>query len=189
MVRLRAGPPRLTGLWIRKSRVGVPRKDLPRWDDLQILAAQMATKPLLDDHPVGTELVIGPEADNPLRLDIPLFFSEMRFGALSEEAKVALARGAELAGTGICSGEGGMLPEEHQANSRYFYELASAQFGCREELLPLVPAGGRSPPCTARPTSGLRSASSSSSSTSSSAKERRTRRTRTRASRTASGIP
>ena len=52
----------------------------------------------------------------------------MSFGALSEEAKLALSKGAELAGTGICSGEGGMLPEEQQANSRYFYELASEQF-------------------------------------------------------------
>ena len=122
------------------TSMGVPRKDLPHWDDLQIMAAQMATKPLLDDVPVGTELIIGPEADKPLRLDIPLFVSDMSFGALSEEAKVALATGAELAGTGICSGEGGMLPEEQQANSRYFYELASAQFGYNEELLPLVQA-------------------------------------------------
>ncbi len=42
---------------------------------------------------------------------------------------MALATGAELAGTGICSGEGGMLPEEQAANSRYFYELASGRFG------------------------------------------------------------
>ncbi|GAB4407386.1 MAG: hypothetical protein Fur0044_00240 [Anaerolineae bacterium] len=42
---------------------------------------------------------------------------------------MALALGAEMAGTGICSGEGGMLPEEQAANSRYFYELASAKFG------------------------------------------------------------
>ena len=53
----------------------------------------------------------------------------MSFGALSQEAKVALARGAELAGTGICSGEGGMLPDEQEGNSRYLYELASARFG------------------------------------------------------------
>ena len=46
----------------------------------------------------------------------------MSFGALSPEAKVALAGGAQLAGTGICSGEGGRLPEEQAANSRYFYE-------------------------------------------------------------------
>ncbi len=122
------------------TSMGVPRKDLPHWDDLQIMAAQMATKPLLDDHPVGTELVIGPRAEKPLRLDIPLFVSDMSFGALSEEAKVAMAAGAELAGTGICSGEGGMLPEEQQANSRYLYELASARFGYTEELLSRVQA-------------------------------------------------
>ena len=104
------------------TSMGVPRKDLPHWDDIQIMVAQMATKPLLDDVTVGTELVIGPEAERPLHLDIPLFVSDMSFGALSEEAKVALATGAELAGTGICSGEGGMLPEEQRANSRYFYE-------------------------------------------------------------------
>jgi glutamate synthase domain-containing protein 2 len=66
--------------------------------------------------------------------------SDMSFGALSYEAKVALARGAELAGTGICSGEGGMLPEEQAANSRYFYELASGRFGFEWDLLKRVQA-------------------------------------------------
>ena len=109
--------------------MGVPRKDLPSWDDIQFITAQLATKPLLDDEPVDTQTVIGPNAKKPLVLDIPLFVSDMSYGALSEEAKTALAQGAEIAGTGICSGEGGMLPEEQAANSRYFYELASAQFG------------------------------------------------------------
>ena len=111
------------------SAMGVALTELPRWDDIQILTGQFARKPLLDDAPVGTELVIGPDAEKPLRLEIPLFVSDMSFGALSEEAKLALAKGAEAAGTGICSGEGGMLPEEQAANSRYFYELASAKFG------------------------------------------------------------
>lgn len=109
--------------------MGVPRKDLPHWDDIQILAAQMSRKPLLDEADVATEVVIGPRAEKPLTLSIPLFVSDMSYGALSEEAKTALSKGAEMAGTGICSGEGGMLPEEQAANSRYFYELASAQFG------------------------------------------------------------
>ena len=109
--------------------MGVPRAELPHWDDIQILTAQMANKPLLDDVPVATSVTIGPRAQKPLSLDIPLFVSDMSFGALSEEAKIALAKGAELAGTGICSGEGGMLAEEKAENSRYFYELASAQFG------------------------------------------------------------
>jgi glutamate synthase domain-containing protein 2/CDGSH-type Zn-finger protein len=122
------------------AAMGIPRAELPRWDDLQLLTAQLATKPLLEDMEVGTELVIGPKAKKPLRLASPLFVSDMSFGALSEEAKVAMARGAELAGTGICSGEGGMLPEEQAENSRYLYELASAKFGFSEELLPRVQA-------------------------------------------------
>jgi glutamate synthase domain-containing protein 2/nitrite reductase/ring-hydroxylating ferredoxin subunit len=113
----------------RVSAMGVPRTELPSWDDLQLLTAQVAAKPLLDDEPVGTELVIGPNAAKPLTLDIPLLVSDMSFGALSREAKLALAIGANDAGTGICSGEGGMLPAEQQANQRYFYELASARFG------------------------------------------------------------
>ncbi len=111
------------------SAMGVPGPSLPRWDDLQIVTAQLARLPQLDEVEVGTDLTIGPRARKPLKLKIPLFVSDMSFGALSEEAKIALARGAELAGTGICSGEGGMLPEEQEANSRYFYELASARFG------------------------------------------------------------
>ena len=113
----------------RVSAMGVPRDQLPRWEDIQILTAQLHRVPLLDEHPVGTEVVIGPNAARPLRLETPLFVSDLSFGALSEEAKVALAMGAELAGTGICSGEGGMLPDEQASNSRYLYELASARFG------------------------------------------------------------
>ncbi|MEM9432966.1 MAG: glutamate synthase-related protein [Pseudomonadota bacterium] len=120
--------------------MGVPRGELPDWDDIQILTAQLARPPLLEDAEVGTGVVIGPNAQKPLKLDIPLFVSDMSFGALSEPAKVALAVGAELAGTGICSGEGGMLPEEQEANSRYFYELASARFGFSWDKLDQVQA-------------------------------------------------
>ena len=104
------------------------------------MTAQLARLPLLDDVDVGTEVCIGPNADKPLWLDIPIFVSDMSFGALSLEAKTALARGAELAGTGICSGEGGMLPEEQAENSRYFYELASARFGWSLDVLEKVQA-------------------------------------------------
>ncbi|MFV1996596.1 MAG: glutamate synthase-related protein [Acidiferrobacterales bacterium] len=111
------------------AAMGVPRDSLPKWDDLQFVVAQLHKLPLLDDESVGTDMVIGSRAKKPLHFNIPIFVSDMSFGALSEEAKVALSKGAELAGTGICSGEGGMLPEEQAENSRYFYELASARFG------------------------------------------------------------
>jgi methylamine---glutamate N-methyltransferase subunit C len=122
------------------AAMGVPRQELPSWDHIQFVTAQLARLPLLDDHPVGTEVCIGPNADRPLFLDIPIFVSDMSFGALSQEAKTALARGAQLAGTGICSGEGGMLPEEQAENSRYFYELASARFGWSFDHLQKVQA-------------------------------------------------
>ena len=122
------------------SAMGVARQLLPSWDDLQFVTAQLARVPQLDGTTVGTELVIGPNARKPLRLAIPLFVSDMSFGALSEEAKVALSRGAEMAGTGICSGEGGMLPEEQAENSHYFYELASAKFGFSMDKLDQVQA-------------------------------------------------
>ena len=122
------------------AAMGVGRNELPKWDDIQILPAQLARLPHLEDVEVGTNVIIGSAARKPLELKIPLFVSDMSFGALSEEAKVSLARGAELAGTGICSGEGGMLPEEQAENSRYFYELASAKFGFKMELLKKVQA-------------------------------------------------
>jgi nitrite reductase/ring-hydroxylating ferredoxin subunit len=120
--------------------MGVPRAQLPDWDDIQILTAQLAKPPLLDEDAVGTDIIIGPNAAKPLKLNIPLFVSDMSFGALSEPAKLALATGAEMAGTGICSGEGGMLPEEQAANSRYFYELASGRFGFDWQKLSKVQA-------------------------------------------------
>ncbi len=109
--------------------MGVDRNTLPKWEDIQFLPAQLATRPLLDEEAVSTKVVIGKKAKKPLTIDIPLFVSDMSFGALSREAKIALSMGAELAGTGICSGEGGMLPEEQANNSSYFYELASGKFG------------------------------------------------------------
>ena len=129
-----------TGHHGEMGAMGVPLTELPLWSDIQFLTAQFATRPLLEDAAVGTELVIGPRARKPLAMTIPLFVSDMSFGALSQEAKVALAQGAELAGTGICSGEGGMLPEEQAANSRYLYELASAQFGWDLSLVERVQA-------------------------------------------------
>ncbi len=114
--------------------MGVARDRLPSWDDIQFLTAQLARLPQLDEIAVGTDITIGPRAKRPLHLSLPLFVSDMSFGALSREAKIALARGAELSGTGIASGEGGMLGDEQEANSRYFHELASGRGGSCQPL-------------------------------------------------------
>ena len=117
------------------ASMGVERQKLPSWDQIQFLPAQLSKKPLLDHTEVNSKTIIGSKAKKPLELDIPLFVSDMSFGALSREAKIALSKGAEMSGTGICSGEGGVLGAEQQENSRYFYELASAKFGFDWELV------------------------------------------------------
>ncbi len=122
------------------TSMGVGRNELPSWDDIQILPAQLAKLPHFEYVDVGTGVVIGKAAKKPLELKIPILVSDMSFGALSEESKISLAKGAELAGTAICSGEGGMLPEEQAENNRYMYELASAKFGFKMELLKKVQA-------------------------------------------------
>lgn len=122
------------------AAMGVPGSELPQWSDIQFVTAQLAATPLLDHEPVGTDLVIGPGAAQPLRLDIPVFVSDMSFGSLSQEAKIALARGAEKAGTAIASGEGGVLEEEHAESTRYLYEIASGRFGFSWDLVDTVQA-------------------------------------------------
>ncbi len=120
--------------------MGVDRNTLPKWENIQYLPAQLHRKPLLDDAPVSSKTVIGPNAQKPLVLDMPVFISDMSFGALSKEAKLALAKGAAMSGTGIASGEGGMMPEEQESNPHYFFEYASAGFGFKWELLDKVQA-------------------------------------------------
>ena len=112
--------------------------------DDQILALNWANL-LHNDHfrAYTGEDVIGVELGGACKNVIAIaagIADGMGFGALSEEAQISLAKGAELAGTGFCSGECGMLPEEQEANTRYFYELASAGFGYKEELLSKVQA-------------------------------------------------
>jgi glutamate synthase domain-containing protein 2/nitrite reductase/ring-hydroxylating ferredoxin subunit len=104
-------------------------------DDVVFKPAQLARLPLLDDEPVDTSVVLGTRSARPLRLAIPLFVSHMSFGALSVEAKVALARGSRLAGTAIGSGEGGMHPRERAEAGAYIFEMASGYFGWTEEAI------------------------------------------------------
>jgi len=115
------------------TSMGVPKNTLPRWDDIQILTAQLGKKPLLDNSKVDTGFVLGPRAKNPLKFDIPLFVSDMSYGALSKNAKEALARGADLVGSGICSGEGGILSNEIENCERYLFEMGTARNGIKPD--------------------------------------------------------
>ncbi len=113
--------------------MGSERRNYPSFEQLYFLPGQLAVLPLLDHVQVDTATVIGPRSKNPLKLKAPIYVSHMSFGALSKEAKMALAKGTSLFGTIMCSGEGGMLPESRELADQYVFEMASGYFGWTEE--------------------------------------------------------
>ena len=108
---------------------------MPGWDEILLLGAQLNPPPLDEHAPVNTMTVIGKHAKKPMILSGPVYISHMSFGVLSREAKVALARGSALAKTAMCSGEGGILPEEQEASYRYIFEYVPNQYSVTDENL------------------------------------------------------
>ena len=111
------------------------RLPMPSWDDILILGAQLDPMPLPEDAQVNTRTVIGKHAKKPLILENPVYISHMSFGALSKEAKVALAKGSALGKSAMCSGEGGILPEEMEAADKYIFEYVGNLYSVTPENL------------------------------------------------------
>jgi len=101
-------------------------ESFPDFKALMFKGAQLNRMPVNEDTAVNLQTVIGKKAKKPLKLSIPFYVSHMSFGAISEEAKIALAEGSALMDTAMCSGEGGMLPESRTAAKHYIYELGTA---------------------------------------------------------------
>src|SRR5215472_6610288 len=116
-------------------------KKIPSWDDLTFLPGTL-TRFVIEGYreKCETKTVIGPRAKRPLVLDIPVYITGMSFGALSYEAKIALARGATMAGTATCSGEGGMIPDERRYSSKWFYQCIQSRYGFNPNHLRLADA-------------------------------------------------
>ncbi len=116
------------------------KKPTISWDEILFKGAQLATLPLNADEPVTTQTVIGPQAKKPLVIDTPVYVSHMSFGALSKEAKTALAKGSAAVKTAMCSGEGGILPESIGNAYKYIFEYVPNQYSVTEENLRRVDA-------------------------------------------------
>ena len=108
---------------------------MPGWDDILLLGAQLNPPPLNDGEEVDTRTVIGKHAKKPMVLESPIYISHMSFGALSKEIKVALAKGSAMAKTAMCSGEGGILPEEKEAAYKYIFEYIPNKYSVTDENL------------------------------------------------------
>ena len=105
-------------------------KKIPHWDDLVFLPGTL-TRFVIEGYREKclTETIIGPRAKNPIKLDIPVYITSMSFGALSYEAKTALARGSSMAGSATCSGEGGMIPDERRYSHKWYYQCIQSRYG------------------------------------------------------------
>lgn len=111
------------------------RMPMPSWDDILLLGAQLNPPPLNEDDFVDITTVIGRHAKKPMILKGPVYISHMSFGALSKEIKTALSKGSAMAGTAMCSGEGGILPEERAAAYKYIFEYVPNKYSVTEENL------------------------------------------------------
>ena len=104
-------------------------------DDLLFLPAQVASRPLLEEEEVKCEVVLGKTAKKPIAVHTPVLMAGMSFGALSREAKMALAKASTLAGSIANTGEGGMLDEERELAEHITLQYASGRFGVTEDRL------------------------------------------------------
>ena len=111
------------------------RMKMPNWDDVLVLGAQLNPMPLGEHEEVSLRTVIGKHAKKPMVLDMPVYISHMSFGALSKETKIAMAKGSAAAGTAMCSGEGGILPEEKEAAYKYIFEYVPNLYSVTDENL------------------------------------------------------
>jgi methylamine---glutamate N-methyltransferase subunit C len=125
-----------------RMRGGGIFKKIPHWDELVFLPGTL-TRFVIEGYreKCSTKTVLGSRfAKNPLELDIPIYITGMSFGALSLEAKMALAKGASMAGTATCSGEGGMIPPERDFSTKWYYQVIQSRYGFNPHHLMLADA-------------------------------------------------
>jgi glutamate synthase domain-containing protein 2 len=109
---------------------GATRK-FPSFDDLLVLPSQLS-RLSIDTYreDCRTQTALGARfAKNPLVIETPIMISGMSYGALSKEAKTALAKSTQIVGTSINNGEGGLLPEERDNSYKQVVQITPSRFG------------------------------------------------------------
>ncbi|HOP74194.1 MAG TPA: FMN-binding glutamate synthase family protein [Bacillota bacterium] len=109
---------------------------LSPWDKLMLNPVYLSREPLLESAKVSTETVIGPKANRPLIISMPIMISGMSYGfGLSLQAKLALAKGADKVNTASNTGVGPFLPEERKATRRLIIQYHRGSWGKEEGIL------------------------------------------------------
>src|SRR5690606_41758700 len=118
-------------------RGGGAKRRVPHFDDLLLLGASVSRYPLEGYRErCDTNVVLGTRfAKKPIELKIPITIAGMSFGALSAQAKEALGRGANIAGTSTTTGDGGMTPEERGHSKILVYQYLPSRYGMNPDDL------------------------------------------------------
>ena len=105
-----------------------------RWatfDDLTFIPCTLTRIPLEGYRErCSPKTVLGTRfAEKPIELDVPIMITGMSWGALSYNAKVALAKGANIVGSSNTTGDGGMLMAEREHSRSLIYEVLPSRYG------------------------------------------------------------
>ena len=125
----------------RTKRVPVFGGHSKKWgkisfDDLVFVPTQLAKRPVdYYKEKISSKTIIGKFSKKPIEIETPIVIAAMSFGAISKEAKIALAKGASLAGTMTNTGEGGMLSEERENAKFLIIQYSTGRFGINEKIL------------------------------------------------------
>jgi glutamate synthase domain-containing protein 2 len=134
--------------------MGCDKQYFTYWDRLLLNASQV-TNPSIDPlrEPMEIRTYLGAKPDKielekengeavlktqltpQLRLDIPVMFSAMSYGAISLNAHEALARAATECGTYFNTGEGGLDQSLFKYGAHTIVQVASGRFGVHSKYL------------------------------------------------------
>ncbi|PYV03695.1 MAG: FMN-binding glutamate synthase family protein [Acidobacteria bacterium] len=120
-----------TGLYRIRGYGTLRQRRWATFDDLTFLPCSLTRIPLEGyREKCSTTTVLGKRyAAKPIALDIPVMITGMSWGALSYNAKVALARGASAVGSSNTTGDGGMLQAERENSKTLVYEVLPSRYG------------------------------------------------------------
>jgi len=133
------------------SSMGNPN-DYPIYWDKMLINASQVTNPSIDPlrEPMETKVFLGKkpkklefdahghimsELPPQIELELPLMFSAMSYGSISENAHKSLARAATALGTCYNTGEGGLNKDLYQYGPNTIVQVASGRFGVFEDYL------------------------------------------------------
>jgi methylamine---glutamate N-methyltransferase subunit C len=111
-------------------------KHLSSWDKLLFNPVYFTRNPTIESVGIDTKVIIGPQAKRPLEIDIPIMIAGMNYGGgLSLNAKIALAKGADLVKTATNTGSGPFLPEERKHVKKLIIQYNRGSWSKEETVL------------------------------------------------------